>query len=133
MGSALPLDLLIDITSSGVKDGFTIGKLNTIVIEKYNEALPNSRFNQASDLQTAQAIFGATSSVAKFAEVYFGVISKSGFITLLCMEPFVIMFVPAQQSYPPIHRAWYAEKPLRSLSGGTKSYTPANPAAIQIP
>ena len=37
MGSALPLDLLIDITSSGVKDGFSIGKLNTIVIEKYNE------------------------------------------------------------------------------------------------
>ena len=77
MGSALPLDLLIDITSSGVKDDFAIGKLNTIVIEKYNELLPNSKFNQASDLQTVQSIFGAISSVAKFAEVYFGVISKS--------------------------------------------------------
>ena len=33
MGSALPLDLLIDITSTGVKDAFTIGKLNTILIE----------------------------------------------------------------------------------------------------
>ena len=77
MGSALPLDLLIDITSSGVKDAFSIGKLNTIVIEKYNEALPNLRFNQASDLAMAQSIFGTSSSVAKFAEVYFGVISKS--------------------------------------------------------
>ena len=44
MGSALPLDLLIDITSTGVKDAFTIGKLNTILIEKYDETLPNAKF-----------------------------------------------------------------------------------------
>ena len=77
MGSALPLDLLIDITSAGVKDAFSIGKLNTIVIEKYNASLPNARFNQASDLATTQSIFSTSASVAKFAEVYFGVISKS--------------------------------------------------------
>ena len=77
MGSALPLDLLIDITSAGVKDAFSIGKLNTIVIEKYNTSLPNARFNQASDLATTQSIFSTSASVAKFAEVYFGVISKS--------------------------------------------------------
>ena len=62
MGSALPLDLLIDITSAGVKDAFSIGKLNTIVIEKYNQALPNARFNQASDLATTQSIFSASAS-----------------------------------------------------------------------
>ena len=77
MGSALPLDLLIDITSTGVKDAFTIGKLNTILIEKYDETLPNAKFNQSYDLATTQAIFGTSSKVAKFAEVYFGVISKS--------------------------------------------------------
>ena len=37
MASALPLDLLIDITSTGVKDAFTIGKLNTILIQKREE------------------------------------------------------------------------------------------------
>ena len=77
MGSALPLDLLIDITSTGVKDAFTIGKLNTILIEKYDETLPNAKFVECFDLSTTQSIFGTQSNTAKFAGVYFGVISKS--------------------------------------------------------
>ena len=77
MGSALPLDLLIDITSTGVKDAFTIGKLNTILIEKYNSELPNAKFIECFDLSTTQSIFGTQSNTAKFAGVYFGVISKS--------------------------------------------------------
>lgn len=77
MGSALPLDLLIDITSTGVKDAFTIGKLNTILIEKYDETLPNAKFVECFDLSTTQSIFGTQSNTSKFAGVYFGVISKS--------------------------------------------------------
>ncbi|EGV1688478.1 DUF3383 domain-containing protein, partial [Campylobacter coli] len=77
MASALPLDLLIDITSTGVKDAFTIGKLNTILIQKYDESLPNPKFNQVFDLSTTQSLFGSQSEVAGFAGVYFGIISKS--------------------------------------------------------
>ncbi|EAL9138430.1 DUF3383 family protein [Campylobacter jejuni] len=77
MASALPLDLLIDITSTGVKDAFTIGKLNTILIQKYDESLPNPKFNQVFDLSTTQTLFGSQSEVAGFAGVYFGIISKS--------------------------------------------------------
>ena len=39
--NALPLDLIIDVTSTGVRDTFTIGKLNTIIIEKYDTNFPN--------------------------------------------------------------------------------------------
>ncbi|WP_299546051.1 DUF3383 family protein [uncultured Helicobacter sp.] len=74
---ALPLDLIIDVTSVGVKDTFTIGKLNTIIIEKYNEALPIEKFTQVANLQQAQSIFGFDSPVVDFASVYFGFLSKS--------------------------------------------------------
>lgn len=77
MSGALPLDLLIDITSRGVKDTFSIGKLNTIIIEKYNDDLPNKKFVECFDLDTTQSIFGFEAPATKFAEVYFGVISKS--------------------------------------------------------
>lgn len=75
--NALPLDLIIDVNSTGVKDTFTIGKLNTIIINKYNESLPNEKFIQISNLQQAQSIFGFGSDVAGFASVYFGFLSKS--------------------------------------------------------
>ena len=77
MGQALPLDLLIDITSTGVKDAFTIGKLNTIIIEKYNEELPNSKFTTCFNLATTQDAFGVNAPASKFAAAYFGFVSKS--------------------------------------------------------
>ncbi len=77
MGSALPLDLLIDITSTGVKDAFTIGKLNTLLVTKYNDNLPNATFTQITNLQQAQSFFGYDSEIAGFAAVYFGFISKT--------------------------------------------------------
>lgn len=75
--NALPLDLIIDVTSTGVRDTFTIGKLNTIIIEKYDTNFPNKKFTQISNLQQAQEIFGFNSNVANFASVYFGFLSKS--------------------------------------------------------
>lgn len=77
MGSALPLDLLIDITSTGVKDTFTIGKLNTLLITQYDNDLPNATFTQITSLQQAQSFFGYDSKIAGFAAVYFGFISKT--------------------------------------------------------
>lgn len=77
MASALPIDLLVDITSVGVRDTFTIGKLNTIIVEKYNNDLPNEKISVVYDLGGAQNKFGFNSSVAGFAAKYFGVISKS--------------------------------------------------------
>lgn len=74
---ALPLDLLIDITSVGVRDTFVLGKLNTLLIEKYDESLPQDKFTTTYDLSTTQAIFGAGSDVASFASKYFGFLSKN--------------------------------------------------------
>lgn len=77
MASALPLDLLVDITSTGVKDAFTIGKLNTLLITKYDPNLPVEKFVRTFDLTTTQDKFGINSSVSQFAGVYFGIVSKS--------------------------------------------------------
>ncbi|HEG5317645.1 TPA: DUF3383 family protein [Campylobacter jejuni] len=74
---ALPLDLIVDVTSVGVRDTFTIGKLNTLLIEKYDGSLPQNKFTQTYDLSTTQAIFGSQSNVSKFASKYFGFISKN--------------------------------------------------------
>ena len=77
MASCLPLDLIVDITSTSVKDTFTIGKMNTLLIDKYNDDLPNKDFVQITDLSQAQSIFGFESDVAKFASIYFGFVSKN--------------------------------------------------------
>lgn len=77
MANSLPLDLLVDITSTGVKDAFTIGKLNTILITKYNKGLPNGKFVELADLNSALNNFGSDSDVYKFASAYFGFVSKS--------------------------------------------------------
>lgn len=75
--TALPIDLLIDITSTGVKDTFTIGKLNTLIIQPYDESLPNERFSVVYNASMAAEIFGFNSSVVGFAKNYFGIVSKS--------------------------------------------------------
>ncbi|WP_291952723.1 DUF3383 family protein [Campylobacter sp.] len=77
MSSALPIDAIIDIVSVGAKDTFSIGKLNTIVIEPYDDALPQKKFLRTFDLQTTNKIFGANSNLAKFAGMYFGFSSKN--------------------------------------------------------
>ncbi|HDZ5042719.1 TPA: DUF3383 family protein [Campylobacter jejuni] len=74
---ALPLDLLIDINSVGVRDTFILGKLNTVLIEKYDDVLPQDKFTQTYDLSTTQAIFGFSSNVSSFASKYFGFLSKN--------------------------------------------------------
>lgn len=86
MANALPVDLIIDITSTGVKDTFTIGKLNTLIIQKYSETLPNDVFDVVYTKDIAAKRYGYNSSVAGFARVYFGIKSKSATI---CEQLFI--------------------------------------------
>lgn len=81
MSKALPLDLLISVTSQGVRDTFTLGKLPTILIEKANTSLPNPEFTEVlrgipDGASIAKSKFGFTSGVANFASIYFGVTAK---------------------------------------------------------
>lgn len=81
MSKALPLDLLISVTSQGVRDTFTLGKLPTILIEKANTSLPNPEFTEVlrgipDGSSIAKSKFGFTSGVANFASIYFGVTAK---------------------------------------------------------
>ena len=86
MANALPVDLIIDITSTGVRDTFTIGKLNTLIIQKYSETLPNDAFDVVYSKDIAAKRYGYNSSVAGFARVYFGIKSKSATI---CEQLFI--------------------------------------------
>lgn len=81
MSKALPLDLLIDVTSQGVSDTFTLGKLPTILITKANTSLPNAEFTEVlrgipDGAGQAKEKFGFDSDVADFADIYFGVTAK---------------------------------------------------------
>src|SRR5574344_345737 len=86
MANALPVDLIINITSTGVKDAFTIGKLNTLIIQKYSEDLPNVAFDVVYNRDIAARRYGYNSSVAGFSRVYFGIKSKSATI---CEQLFI--------------------------------------------
>jgi len=76
MSSAIPLDLLVDVTSVGVQDAFTIGKLPTILIVKKNPLLPNKEFMEFTNATAVKTTFGVSSYAGGFSDVYFGVTSK---------------------------------------------------------
>ena len=73
---ALPLDLLIEVNSTGVKDTFTIGKLPTLLITKARADLPMAQFTQYTNLSAVTSTFKA-GSVVDFATEYFGFTSKN--------------------------------------------------------
>lgn len=74
---SLPLDLIVDITSSAVKDTFMIGKLNTLCINKYEPNNPQPKFVEAHKLSDIIEAYGLDSDMYGFGSVYFGIISKS--------------------------------------------------------
>lgn len=77
MSLALPLDLLVDITSQSVGNPtFTIGKLPTLLITKYNSAVPNAQFTSFTTLNAVKKAFNVD-SVQNFASNYFGFTSKN--------------------------------------------------------
>lgn len=75
--SALPLDLLVQVNSQSVGGAtFTISKLPTLLITKFDDAMPNpqfSEFTKASDVKQAFK----KASVGAFADKYFGFTSKN--------------------------------------------------------
>lgn len=77
IASALPLDLLVQVNSQSVGGAtFTIGKLPTLLITKFDDAMPNpqfSEFTKASDVKQAFK----KASVGAFADKYFGFTSKN--------------------------------------------------------
>lgn len=77
IASALPLDLLVQVNSQSVGGAtFTISKLPTLLITKFDDAMPNpqfSEFTKASDVKQAFK----KASVGAFADKYFGFTSKN--------------------------------------------------------
>ena len=73
--SALPLGLLIEINSTGVKDTFTLGKLPTLLIIKDSE-VPVEQFTNYTNLTALKAAFRSGAAV-DFATEYFGWTSKN--------------------------------------------------------
>ena len=74
--AGIPLSWLVEVTSSGVKDTFSLSKLPSLLITKYNAARPQEtwqKFYQASKVGEA---FGSTSNEKTFADNYFSFISK---------------------------------------------------------
>lgn len=71
----IPLDWLVNITSAGVRDAFSISKLPTLLITK-DQALPNTQWGKHYDSQSVKKAFGYDSLPALFADNYFGFSSK---------------------------------------------------------
>lgn len=76
MGTALPIDLLVEVNSTGVRDTFTIGKLPTLLITKANDSLPQPQFSKFTNLSAVKTAF-KSGSVVDFATEYFGFTSKN--------------------------------------------------------
>lgn len=76
MSNMIPIDLLIDVTSTGVSDTFTVTKLPTLLIVKNNPLLPQKEFVEVLSATSAKTLFGSDTYVADFVDTYFGVVSK---------------------------------------------------------
>lgn len=75
--SGIPIDNIVDVTSASVRDVFTIGRMNTIIVEKYNDDLPNDKFIQITNLLQSQLTFGFEAPATKFSEIFFSVKTKT--------------------------------------------------------
>lgn len=72
----IPLSWLIEVNSTGVREAFSLSKLHTIAITKYNPLLPVTRWNKFYDSDSVAKTFGFNSVEANFANNYFGVVNK---------------------------------------------------------
>lgn len=76
MAGGIPLDWLINITSVGVKDIFSLAKLPTLVISKANPNNPRPKFSQFTNLSGVYDKYGSNAKLYSFASNYFGFTSK---------------------------------------------------------
>lgn len=77
MAGGIPLDWLVDISSTGVKDVFSLSKLPSLLITKYDSNLPKPKFERFYNANSVLNAYGASSSVYKFASNYFLFTSKT--------------------------------------------------------
>lgn len=77
IASALPLDLLVQVNSQSVGGAtFTISKLPTLLITKFDDTMPNPQFSEFSKASDVKQAF-KKASVGAFADKYFGFTSKN--------------------------------------------------------
>lgn len=74
--AGIPLSWLVDITSVGVKDSFSLSKLPTLLITKYDSEYINPKWSKFYDVDSIKKAFGANTSVGKFGNNYFNVVNK---------------------------------------------------------
>lgn len=72
----IPLSWLIDVTSTGVREAFSLSKLHTLAITKYNEQRPTDKMIEFYDSESVGKIFGFSSIEYKYSLNYFGVVNK---------------------------------------------------------
>lgn len=73
---SIPLDFFFDVTSTGVRDVFSLNQLPTILVVKNNANLPQREFEEVLSPTQAKNQFGFDSYIGGFSDVYFGVTSK---------------------------------------------------------
>ena len=73
MKTGIPLDYLIQTTSTSIKDRFSNSKLNTLLITKYDNNNPITQFSSFSNIEDIRKNIP---SVLGFANIYFGFTSK---------------------------------------------------------
>lgn len=74
--SGIPLSYIVDITSAGVRDIFSLSKLPALFLQKSNTANPRLKFDEFSNANQVLEAYGADSNAYKFALNYFGFTSK---------------------------------------------------------
>lgn len=74
--AGIPLSWLVNITSVGVKDSFSLSKLPTLLITKYDSEYINPKFSKFYDVDSVKKAFGTNTSVGKFSNNYFSVVNK---------------------------------------------------------
>lgn len=72
----IPLDYVINITTSVIKDPYKLAKLPTLLITKYDAKNPMNKWMQYSDLASIGLHYSMGSTVYNFAYNYFGFVSK---------------------------------------------------------
>lgn len=71
----IPLDWLVNVTSKGVRDTFSLSKLPTLLITK-TTSLPSPRWNKFYDATQVGKVLGIDTEAKKFADNYFAFTSK---------------------------------------------------------
>lgn len=71
----IPLDWLVNVTSSGVRDTFSLSKLPTLLITK-TTSLPSPQWNKFYDSTQVGKVLGIDTEAKKFADNYFSFTSK---------------------------------------------------------